>query len=161
MNEPIHVQLEGSVDYVAALDALCGLATRSLCFFEKDFEGTGFNSEARYETLRAFLLANRMNTLQMLAHDTRPLARDCPRLLMLLRQFGHNMHVYQTPKHLQHITEPFAVADESHYVRRFHFDDARGVFVRDDPVGARVLKARFSELWGVSKPAVSGVVLGL
>ena len=150
-----HVKLTGSTDYIAALDTLCGLARHSLFVFEKDFDNIGFNSEARFETLRRFLLANPNNRLQLLAHDTRPIIQYCPRLMMLLRQFGHNMFIYQTPKNLEHLTEPFAVADESHYVRRFHFDDTRGILARNDGENARLLKSRFIEMWEASHPSGS------
>jgi hypothetical protein len=156
-----HTHLDGTADYINALDTLCGLAQRELYVFEKDFEDIGFNSEARYNTLRAFLLTSPSNCLHLLAHDTRPLSQRCPRLMMLLRQFGHSMHIYQTPKHLLHLTEPFAVADESHFVRRFHFDDPRGILAQHDPAGARLLKSRFAEMWASSHPAVSPTTLGL
>lgn len=156
-----HTHLDGNADYIAALDTICRLAQLELYIFEKDFEDIGFNSEARYNNLRAFLLSSPNSRLHLLAHDTRPIAQQCPRLLMLLRQFGHKMHIYQTPKHLQHITEPFAIADEAHYVRRFHFDDPRGILAQNDPSGARVLKSRFAEMWTASHPAVSATTLGL
>jgi len=82
-------------------------------------------------------------------------------MMMLLHQFGTGMFIYQTPKHLQHITEPFSVADESNYVRRFHFDDPRGILALNDPEKARVLKSRFLEMWTSSHPAVSTTKLGL
>ncbi len=162
MNDELqHTQLDGTADYIAALDTLCGLAQRNLYVFEKNFENIGFNSEARYNTLRAFLLASPYNRLHLLAHDTRPLTLSCPRLMILLSQFDNNMHIYQTPKNLLHVTEPFAVADESHFVRRFHFDDPRGIFAQHDSSGARILKSRFEEMWTASHPAVSPTTLGL
>lgn len=156
-----HTQLNGTTDYIAALDALFKLAQHDLFIFEKDFENLGFNSEARYETLHNFLLSSPHNRLHLLAHNTRPLAQYCPRLLLLLRQFSHNMHIYQTPRHLQHLSEPFAVADESHFIRRFHFDDPRGILAQHDAEGARALKSRFDEMWASSHPAASATTLGL
>ncbi len=156
-----HTTLNGTADYIAALDALCSLAQRNLCVFEKNFVGIGFNSEARYDTLRRFLLASPASRLHLLAHDASQIVQHCPRLMMLLRQFSHSMHIYQTPKHLLHLTEPFAVADESHYVRRFHFDDPRGILAQNDAEGSRVLKSRFVEMWTSSHPALSSTTLGL
>jgi hypothetical protein len=156
-----HTQLDGIADYTAALDTLCKLAQHDLYLFEKDFDGLGYNSEARYTTLRNFLLANPAHRLFVLAHDTRYLSTMCPRMLMLLQQFGTGMFIYQTPQHLQHITDPFSVADESNYVRRFHFDDPRGILAQHDPEKARVLKSRFLEMWTASHPAVSATKLGL
>lgn len=150
-----HVQLDSLADYIAALDTLCKSAVHTLYFFEKDFVNIGFNSEARIETLRHFLLANPNNRLQLLAHDTRPISQYCPRLINLLRQFGHNMFIFQTPKNLQHLTEPFATADESYFARRFHFDDTRGILGKNDGEEARRLKSRFNEMWLVSQPNAS------
>ena len=156
-----HIKLDGIVDYIAALDTLCKLAQRDLYLFEKDFDGVGYNSEARYLTLRNFLLVNPAHRLFELAQDTHYLSTFCPRMLMLLRQFGTSMFIYQTPKNLQHITEPFSVADEANYVRRFHFDDPRGILAQHDPEKARALKSRFLEMWSVSHPAVRTTKLGL
>lgn len=156
-----HTKLDGIADYIAALDKLCGLAQHSLLCFENNFDGIGFNSQARYDTLRAFLLASPANRLHLLAHDVRPLTQYCPRLMLLLRQFGHNMHIFQTPAHLKHLSAPFAVADEAHFVRRFHFDDPRGIQAINDVAGARMLKSRFEEIWADSAAAVSCTTLGL
>lgn len=156
-----HTPFLGAADYIAALDTLCKLPRHSLCIFEKDFDGIGFNSEARFESLRHFLLASPNNRLQLLAHNTRPLSQYCPRMMMLLKQFGHSMAIYETPKHLQHISEPFAVADETHYVRRFHFDDTRGILAQNDVEGGRLLKARFAEMWTASHPSTLTTTLSL
>ncbi|MDD4928375.1 MAG: hypothetical protein PHP85_03730 [Gallionella sp.] len=155
-----HTELDGIADYTAALDTLCGLARHKLYLFEKDFDGLGFNSELRYETLRRFLLANPANRLFVLAHDIRYLSTRCPRMTMLLRQFGNSMFVHQTAKHLLHITAPFCVADKTHYVRRFHFDDPRGLLAQNDPY-AHALDALYLEMWAHSHPAMSATKLGL
>lgn len=159
--DPQHIRLEGIVDYLKSLDTLCSLAARSLCLFDKTFEHSGLDSQARYETLRSFLLSSTATSLLILAHDTDYLARRCPRTMMLLRQFSHKMHIHRTPEHLRHISEPFAVADETHYVRRFHFDDMRGILAQNDPQGALTLHAQFMEMWAASRPAVSATTLGL
>ena len=156
-----HSAFDGVTDYVNALDAICSLAKQSLLIFEKDFDGFGFNSEARYNTLRRLLLSNPNVRLHLLAHDAQPLVRFCPRIMMLLRQFSHNMHIHQTPINLRHLSDPFAVADARHFVRRFHFDDTRGIFAKNDPEGAIVLKARFEEMWAASRPGASGSTIGL
>lgn len=156
-----HTTLNGTADYIAALDTLCGLAQHNLYLFEKNFEDLGFNTEARYDTLRGFLLTNPNNRLHVLAHSTNYLVQRCPRMMMLLRQFSHSMYIQRTPQHLQSVSEPFAVADDAHYVRRFHFDDPRGILARNDPQGARTLHAQFMEMWASSRPGASATTLGL
>ena len=156
-----HVKLTGINDYSDGLDKLCKIAKHNLYLFEKNFEGIGFNSEERYSTLRNFLLASPVHRLYVLAHDTRWLSTHCPRMMMLLRQFGGNISIYQTPTHLQNITEPFSVADDNNFIRRFHFDDPRGIFGLNDPGTARVLQSRFLEIWAASRQGISSVTLGL
>lgn len=156
-----HTQFDGVADYIAALDTVCASAQHTLNIFEQNFEDIGFNSEARYDVLHRFLLASTINRLNLLTHDPQHLIRYCPRMMLLLRQFGHSMYIYQTPLSLRHITEPFAVADDVHYVRRYHFDDTRGLLARNDPEEARRLNSRFHEMWTSSHPCTSGTTLGL
>lgn len=151
--ELTHTHLDGIADYTAALDALCGLAHRTLYLFEKDFDGLGFNAEARYETLRHFLLSNPANRLYVLAHDMHYLSARCPRMMMLKRQFGPHVLIQQT--HQQHATAPFSVTDNAHYVRRFHFDDPRGIFALNDPEKAHELVSIYNEMWSKSHPSSS------
>jgi hypothetical protein len=146
-----HTKLDGIVDYIAALDTLCKLAQRNLYLFEKDFDSLGYNTEARYTTLRNFLLANPAHRLFVLAHDTHYLSTLCPRMMLLLHQFGTSMFIHQTPKNLQHITEPFSVADETNYVRRFpsgHILYQAGVIEKkaEDPLDFLYLTDRMCRL---------------
>lgn len=156
-----HTSFDGVADYVAALDQVCAAARYNLSIFEKDFSDIGFNSEARYDVLRHFLLGSSNSRLRLLAHNPQHLVRYCPRMMMLLREFSHNMAIFQTPPHLQNVTEPFTVADDSHYVRRYHFDDTRGLLALNDPQGARELHARFEEMWQSSHPGATPTRLGL
>ena len=156
-----HNEINGIAEYTAALDTLCKLAQRNLYLFDKDFDGLGFNAEARYEILRQFLLANPANRLFVLAHDKNYLATRCPRMLMLLHQFDNRMHIHQSAKNMLNITEPFCIADDTHYLRRFHFDDPRGLLAQNDPGNARALHSRFNEMWEYSHPAISTTTMGL
>ena len=156
-----HTTFDGVADYIAALDTVCSSAQHTLNIFEQNFEDIGFNSEARFDMLHHFLLSSTISRLNMLAHDPQHLIRYCPRMMILLRQFGSSMFIYQTPKSLLNVTEPFAVADNAHYVRRFHFDDTRGLLARNDPEEARRLNSRFNEMWASSHPCISGTTLGL
>lgn len=156
-----HMTFDGVADYIAALDTVCASAQHTLNIFEKDFADIGFNSGARYDTLRHFLLGSSNNRLQLLTHDPQHLLRFCPRMMMLLREFSHSMFIFQTPPHMLTVTEPFAVADNAHYVRRYHFDDTRGLLARNDPEGARLLNSRFQEMWQSSHSGATATKLGL
>jgi hypothetical protein len=153
-NEPSqHEKITTIAEYIKALDQICALSNQDLFIFEKDFVNIGFNNSARIEMLRSLLLPNPNHRLLLLAHDTRQISQNCPRLMTLLRQFGHNMYIYQTPKNLQHITEPFAVGDKSNFVRRFHLDHTPSIYGQNDSINASLLKSRFMEMWQVSQPS--------
>ncbi len=156
-----HTHLDGIADYTTALDTLCKLATHKLYLYEEDFDGLGFNSELRFETLRHFLLANPSNRLYMLAQNIDYLSTRCPRMGMLLRQFGNSLFIHQAAKHLTQYTEPFCVVDSQHYVRRFHFDDPRGLLAQNDPLHALQLESLYREMWANSYAGLHATTLGL
>lgn len=158
---PEQLTFSSMADYATAIGKLCKMAEHNLYLFEKDFNLLEFNSEGRFNTLRSFLLSSHVHKLHVLAHDTSHLSKKCPRMINLLHQFSGNMFIYQTPKNLQHIAAPFSVADDEHLVRRFHFDDARGVFAIHDSANAHALKTRFMEMWASSHPVPSSTRLGL
>jgi len=158
---PRHTKLNGAQDYVNALDTVIALAQRSVRVFDHSLEHDGFNSRKRYDLLRAFLLKSRKNKLQIAVHTPDYLAKFCPRMMMLLKQFSHSVEIYRTTSQVQHVTTPFIVVDEHHYARRYHFEDLRGLLALDDPLGAETLNLQFDELWAASRPAVSASTTGL
>ncbi len=138
-------------DYATALAQVCGLAQHTLCVFDKNFDSLGFNSLAYHDQLRAFLLSNPANRLYLLVQDASYVLQHCPRILSLLQHFGSQMSLYQLPQTLRHIATPFAVADGTHCVRRFHFDQPQGVLERQDNANGRHYQSYFMDLWSASK----------
>lgn len=156
-----HTKLEGIQDYIAAIDTVVELASHTLRVFGHSLEGAGFNSLRRHDALQRFLLASRNNRLYIVLHNINHIMLDCPRLMSLLRQFSHAISIHQTHSHVQGVYDPFVVADARHYVRRFHFEDSRGLLALNDPQGAEVLNHRFAQLREASFPAVWASTTGL
>lgn len=159
-NDPLHRRLDGSQDYEAALDVLLARPQRTLRIFDRQL-GAGYNSVQRCELLRAFLLRARANRVYIVLHDAGNFARDCPRMLTLLRQFSHAVTVHETEGEARRACDPVVLADEHDYLHRFHYDHARALLALDDPQGAHGLLQRFQEIWEASIPAVSATTLGL
>lgn len=153
-------KLEGTAEHDAALDTLFARPGRSLCIFDRQL-GRAYNALARHDLLRQFLLAGRNHQIRIVLHDTANLTRDCPRMLLLMRQFSHAVSIHETEPQAKHVYDPFALIDERDYVHRFHYDNARGVLALDDPNGARTLAQRFGEIWEASTSTVSATTLGL
>ena len=159
-NEPQHRTLDGIQDYEAAIDVVLARPQRTLRIFDRQLSAS-YNSLHRHELLRAFLLRSRANRLYVVVHDAGNLARDCPRILSLLRQFSHAVTVHETEGQGKRACDPIALADERDYLHRFHYDQPRALLALDDAHGAHGLLERFQEIWEASVPAVSATTIGL
>jgi hypothetical protein len=158
--QPTHRRLEGNAEYDAAMDQLLARPARMLRLFDRHL-GPAFNSPRRHDTLRSFLLARRSNRIQIVVHDSANLWRDCPRLINLLRSFTHAIEIHETEPQAKGVYDPFAIGDDRDYLRRFHYEDSRGLLALDDPQGAQGLIRRFEEIWEASAPSTSATTLGL
>jgi hypothetical protein len=153
-------QVEGHAAYDAALDELIANAVHTVRIFDKNI-GRNFNSPQRYELLGRFLLTDRANRVNIVLHDTSNIVRDCPRLMLLLKRFSHGIAIHQTLAAARRVYDPFAVADDTRFVRRFHYTDLRGVATLGDVAATRILIKRFNEIWEASAPSVAATTIGL
>lgn len=154
-------QINGVAEYEEALDILIELARRHLRIFDYNLEGGGYNTLRRFELLRTFFLASRNNRLEIVLHDTDYLTRFCPRMIMLFKQFSHAVTIMKTTTEAKCIYDPFAVADLTCYVHRFHYDGPRALLALNDVEGSHVLINRFAEISDASAPAITATTLGL
>jgi hypothetical protein len=153
-------KLEGLVAYDEALDELIANAAHTVRIFDKKI-GRNFNSPRRHELLGQFLLARRTNRVKIVLHETTNVVRDCPRLIVLLKRFSHGLAIHQTLPAAKRVYDPFAVADDTRFVRRFHHTDVRGVATVGDVAATSLLIKRFDEIWEASAPSVSATTIGL
>ena len=161
-NEPIpqHSPIFGNAEYEAAIDRILQKSSNRIRIFDQVL-GKEYNSLRRSEMLRDFLRASRRNSLQIVLHDTRAIDRNCPRILNLLRSYGHAISIHETLPTAKLVYDPFVIVDDRCFVHRFHFDEMRGLAGIDDPIGTNTFVERFSEIWEASSPAVSVTTLGL
>ena len=146
--------------YDEYVDEVIALAKHELRVFEQQL-GTSYNASARHDAFRHFLLASRRNRVRIVVHDSATIDRFCPRMKQLLSAFSHAVSIHETQTQAKGVYDPFVVADESHSVRRFHFEDLRGLFAKNDPIEAATLAERFEEIWEMSTPSVTVNTLGL
>jgi len=157
---PAERALEGLAQYDTALDDLLTAARHTVRIFEYGI-GRNYNSIRRQELLRRLLLANRTNRVRIVLHDAANVVRECPRLVGLLKYFSHNLSVHQVLPVAKRVYDPFAIADDTHFVRRFHYEDMRGVASIGDIANTQLLIKRFDEIWAASVPTVSATTIGL
>ncbi len=153
-------RFESMVEYEAVIDSLIPLTQSVIRVFDKKLS-RAFNSAQRHDALSRFLLASRTNRLTIILHETETLERDCPRIILLLRQFSHAVSIRRTLQAARHVYDPFVIFDASHYVHRFHYDHLRAAQGTHDVLGAQQLLDRFEEILEASEPAISANVSGL
>jgi hypothetical protein len=153
-------RFEGLREYEALIDGLIPGTQSIIRVFDRTVSRE-WNSAQRYELLRRFLLANRVNRLLIVVHDAEPIERECPRLVELVRQFSAAVRIHETLSPARHVYDPFVVFDAGHYVHRFHYRYLRAAQGINDIVGAQQLIDRFSEIWDASTHAVTAGTSGL
>jgi hypothetical protein len=153
-------KLEGLIAYEEALDELIANTTQTLRIFDKSI-GRAFNTPQRADLLRKLLLAGRNHRVYVVLHDTSNIVRDCPRLMLLLKQASHALFIHQTLPAARRVYDPFAIGDDTRFVHRFHYNDMRGVATIGDLAYTSLLLKRFEEIWAESTPAVAATTIGL
>ncbi len=153
--------LLGEWDYQTAINTVIAQAERELLIFDQDLARGDYASIKRTELIRTFLAKSRSNKLTVVVHDASYFMQSCPRLFGLLEIYGHSMTVYQTNEEAKVAKDCFVIADQSHYIRRFHIDQARFKYALNDIDTSAMLNMRFEELLQATSHTISPTSLGL
>lgn len=156
---------EAILDTVAAqakaIDEIIGLARQRLSIFDVDLSQGEWQTAQRAAALAQFLRRNRTPRIDMILHDTRWLQTSCPRLVALLRLHSHSITVYRTGAEARNAMDPLLIADNRHFLHRFHIEQPRAALGIDQSQLARPLVMRFDEIWATGEPGLGASVLGL
>jgi hypothetical protein len=158
---PREERLETVAQQIEAIDALIGLARERIRVFDVDLSRWGWNSAARADALSHFLRTTPNARLDIIVHDARWIETSCPRLIALLRTFGHAMTVYRTGTDARVAMDPLVIVDSRHFLHRYHADQPRATLAIGMPQAAKPLVTRFEEIWATGEPGLSGTVTGL
>ncbi len=153
-------RFESNREYDVIIDRMIPLTQRIIRVFGRT-PSRAYNSAARIELLRQFLLAHRANRLVIVLHETGQLAAEYPRLISFTRQFSHACSIRETLRAAKHAYDPFVIFDASHYVHRFHYDHMRAAQGTHDAAGAQQLIDRFDEIQECAGPPLATHVTGL
>jgi len=144
-----------------AIDEIIALAQQRLSIFDIDLSEGDWQSAHRATVLAEFLRRNRKARVDIILHDTRWLETNCPRLVSLLRVNSHAMTVYRTGPEARNAMDPLLIADNRHFLHRFHIEQPRAALAIDQPQLARPLVMRFEQIWATGEPGLGATVLGL
>ena len=159
--EPRVVQLSTIAEQTKAIDELIGLARQHIRVFDQDLSQTGWNDAVRADRLAAFLRGVQGRRLDIIVHDARFLQGACPRMVNLLRGYGHAITVYVTGPEAKVATDPLVLVDGRHYLHRFHYEQPRAAMGINQPEQTQPLASRFDEIWATGETGLPGTVLGL
>ena len=159
--KPEYRPIFGTADSLAAVDEVIGAARQTIRIFDVNLGNRGFDSPARAEKLRAFLVAGRAHRILIALHETEVLERECPRLLTLLRQFPMSIEIHRTLAEARTAHDPFVLADDHSAWHQQHYQQPRAIVALHSPSDALPIAQRFAEIWDLSEPAVSATTLGL
>ena len=159
--EPSYRLISGITESLAAIDEVVAAAQRTIKVFDTSLWNRGFNSPARADRLREFLVRGRTHRLLIALHETDPLERECPRLLALLRQFPMSIEIHRTMGEARTAHDPFVVADDHSVWHQLHVEQPRAIVALHSPTDALPIAQRFDEIWELSEPAISATKLGL
>ena len=111
--------------------------------------------------MRELLVAGRTHRIRIALHEPERLERECPRLLILLRQFPMSIEIHRTIAQARNANDPFVVADDHSVWHQHHFEQPRAIVALHSPADAMPIMQRFDEIWQLSEPAVSATTTGL
>lgn len=153
--------LQGREDHAQAIDLLLGWAERKIAIFDFDLCDNGWNTAPRAQVLTSFLRRSRLARCEIFLREASKVALRLPRIVELLRGYGHALTIYQIGDDGQQLYDPFLIVDDRHYWHRFHFEQPRGEIGVQQPNYAAELARRLSEIKEISTPASQISVLGL
>jgi hypothetical protein len=158
---PTYRALYGTAESVAAVDDVIARADHTIRVFDATLAGRGFDTPARAEKLREFLVAGRAHRLLVALHTPEALVRDCPRLISLLRQFPMQVEIHRTVDEARKATDAFVLADDHSVWHQLHVPQPRAIVALHSPLDAIPIAQRFEEIWHLSEPGASATTLGL
>ncbi len=145
----------------AAFDALLASTVRQLRLYDHDLSLFEIDKPARHATLRALCVAGGGHRIEILLDDIQHVARDCPRLLPLLRDFGHVIEIRQADAAAPRPDQAFALADRHGVLLRADKAALHGTLHLDDAHAAMPLLQSFEAMWQRSQAQVTATTLGL
>jgi len=152
---------ETPAEFRAAFDALQAGTHRQLRLYDHDLSLFDLDHAARHTALRALCVAGGGRRIELLLDDISRVARDHPRLMQLVRDFGHVLEVRQADPGAPRPDAAFVLADRHGVLLRADKAAAQGTLHLDDARDAVLLNQNFEGMWQRSPARVTATTLGL
>ena len=152
---------ETPIEFRAAFDALLASTQRQLRLYDHDLSLLDIDHAPRHATLRALCVAGGGRRIELLIDDISRVARDCPRLMQLVRDFGHVLEIRQADPGAPRPDQAFVLADRHGVLLRADKSAVHGTLHMDDARDSVALQQSFESMWQRSQAVVTATTLGL
>ena len=153
--------LETPAEFRDAFDALLATTHRQLRVYDHDLSLLDLDHAPRHATLRALCVAGGGRRIELLLDDISRVARDHPRLMQLVRDFGHVLEIRQADPGAPRPEQAFALADRNGVLLRADKAAVHGTLHLNDTRDVVLLNQEFEGMWQRSPASVSATTLGL
>ncbi|MDO9635667.1 MAG: hypothetical protein Q7I95_01795 [Thiobacillus sp.] len=148
-------------EFRAAFDALLAGTHRQLRIYDHDLDLFEIDDAPRHASLRALCVAGGGRRIELLLDDISHVARGHPRLMQLVRDFGHVIEIRQADPDAPRPDQAFALADRHGVLLRADKAAVHGTLHLDDTRDAVLLHQQFEGMWQRSPAGVPATTLGL
>lgn len=145
----------------AAFDTLVANTQRQLRLYDHDLSLLDIDHAPRYARLRALCVAGGGRRIELLLDDVSRVAPDHPRLMQLVRDFGHVLEIRQAAPDATRPNQAFALADHHGVLLRTDKAAVHGTLHLNDARDAVTLHQSFEAMWQRAPASVSAMTLGL
>ncbi|HRK77633.1 MAG TPA: hypothetical protein PLQ95_03760 [Thiobacillus sp.] len=153
--------LETPAELRTAFDALLAATQRRLRLYDCDLSLLDLDHAPRHAALRALCVAGGGRRIELLLDDIGRVARDHPRLMQLLRDFGHVLEIRLADPDAPRPGQAFVLADRHGVLLRADKAAVHGILHPDGPASAVALHQDFEGMWQRAPAGVSATTLGL
>jgi len=153
--------LETPAEFRDAFDALLATTHRQLRVYDHDLELLDIDHAPRHAALRSLCVSGGGRRIELLFDDIGLVARKHPRLMQLVRDFGHVLEIRQADPDAPRPEQAFVLADRHGVLLRADKAAVHGMLHLDDARDAVLLNQEFEGMWQRSPASVSATTLGL
>lgn len=152
---------ETPAEFRAAFDTLVAATHRQLRVYDHDLSLLDLDDAPRLAVLRALCVAGGGRRIELLLDDISHVAREHPRLMLLLRDFGHVLEIRQADPDAPRPDQAFVLADRHGVLLRADKAAVHGTLHLVDPGSVTALHQSFEGMWQRAPASVSTTTLGL
>ncbi|MDP3419569.1 MAG: hypothetical protein Q8S10_01500 [Thiobacillus sp.] len=148
-------------EFRSAFDALLAGTHRQLRVYDRNLDLFEIDDAQRHASLRALCVAGGGRRIELLLDNISHVARSHPRLMQLVRDFGHVLEIRQADPDAPRPDQAFALANHHGVLLRADKAAVHGTLHLEDARDAVLLHQQFEGMWQRSPAGVSATTLGL